>query len=1069
MPRRDDAPRDLLFGLLALQNGMVSRDQLVMAFTAWTGSDRPIADILVEHGALSPPRRDLLDALAAEHLVAHGGDPEKSLAALDVNRSTRESLANAGGPEVEATLAHVGSGSGTDDDADRTSTYAVGTATADGQRFRVLRPHARGGLGAVFVALDAELNREVAIKQILDHHADDPVSRQRFLLEAEITGGLEHPGVVPVYGLGHYADGRPYYAMRFIRGNSLKEAIERFHKDESPKPDPGRRSLELRKLLRRFLDVCNAVDYAHSRGVLHRDIKPGNIIVGRHGETLLVDWGLAKATGRADPASGERTLVPSSASGSAETLPGSALGTPAYMSPEQATGQLERLGPRSDVYSLGATLYCLLTGKPPFEGGVADVLRAVQKGEVPSPRRRDPSLDRALEAVCLRAMSLQLEDRYTSCRALSEDIERWMADEPVSAYSEPPLVRLGRWTRRHKTPVTVVAALLLATLAALAVGNVLLRTANRRTEKQRVLAVANASEAQRQRKAAEDNLKTAEENYALAREAVNRYLTRVSEDRLLNEPHMIDLRGELLGQAREFYQAFVERRRDDPNARHDLALAQYRLGEINWHTGQVQAAIKEIESSRSTLEQSLKANPQGVKERSTLARTLTLLGWRYEQTGRIDASERTLKEAVEVAEALQREKPDDPERRASLAFALERLGGTYAGSRRPDDAERVQRQAVTLLEALVKEFPENQAYASTLSACYADLGVLCFDRLENEASLDWHRKSLALRRALAQRGGKAVNPRHALALAWNNVATVNRRLGRLDDAISESLAAIEIFREVIREHPTITTIQNDLATTLSNLAIVYNVGGRNEKAHEVNREAFAIQERMVAEHPERLSFRERLGAAQGNEGNTWLDQRNFAEALAWYDRSITTLDEVLKREPRSTAARSVLRNNHWGRADALMGLNRTAEALPAFDKAVELTDENHRPEVRLCRAVALARSGDHAGAVAVVDAETGVVSPQRLVWFECARVFAQAAVAVRGEMTLGAERRRAIAEGLESRAVALLRRAAASNYFMNAKARDRVYRDPDLNPLRSRPDFQLLRMDLDFPIKPFAR
>ena len=138
--------------------------------------------------------------------------------------------------------------------------------------------------------------------------------------------------------------------------------------------------LELRKLLRRFTDVCNAIEYAHSRGVIHRDLKPANIIMGKHGETLVVDWGLAKAVGRADPSVGEQTIAPSS-SGSSETLPGSAVGTPAYMSPEQARGELYRQGPRSDVYSLGATLYCLLTGKPPFEGDdIGEVLRAVQEG-----------------------------------------------------------------------------------------------------------------------------------------------------------------------------------------------------------------------------------------------------------------------------------------------------------------------------------------------------------------------------------------------------------------------------------------------------------------------------------------------------------------------------------------------------------------------------------------------------------------------------------------------------------------------------------------------------------------
>jgi serine/threonine protein kinase len=160
-------------------------------------------------------------------------------------------------------------------------------------------------------------------------------------------------------------------------------------------------------LLRRFTDVCNAIGYAHSRGVLHRDIKPGNVIVGKHGETLVVDWGLAKATGKSDPSAGERTLLPGSASGSSETLPGSALGTPAYMSPEQALGDLDRLGPRSEVYSLGAMLYCLLTGKPPVEGDVADALRAAQTGDFRPPRRVEHTIDRALEAVCLKAMALR--------------------------------------------------------------------------------------------------------------------------------------------------------------------------------------------------------------------------------------------------------------------------------------------------------------------------------------------------------------------------------------------------------------------------------------------------------------------------------------------------------------------------------------------------------------------------------------------------------------------------------------------------------------------------------------
>src|SRR5262249_50314273 len=154
------------------------------------------------------------------------------------------------------------------------------------------------------------------------------------------------------------------------------------------------------------------INYAHSRGVIHRDLKPANIILGKHGETLVVDWGLAKIVGRADPSVGEQTIAPSS-SGSSETLPGSALGTPAFMSPEQALGDLDRLGPRSDVYALGATRYCLLTGRPPFQGDdVGEVLRKVQAGEFRAPREVDPSLDKALEAVCNKAMATKPQERY---------------------------------------------------------------------------------------------------------------------------------------------------------------------------------------------------------------------------------------------------------------------------------------------------------------------------------------------------------------------------------------------------------------------------------------------------------------------------------------------------------------------------------------------------------------------------------------------------------------------------------------------------------------------------------
>jgi tetratricopeptide (TPR) repeat protein len=313
--------------------------------------------------------------------------------------------------------------------------------------------------------VDGELHREVALKEIQERFADDPQRRQRFLLEAEITGGLEHPGVVPVYGLGHYADGRPYYAMRFVRGDSLQEAIAAFHRADVPGRDAGERALAFRSLLGRFVDICNAVAYAHSRGVLHRDLKPRNVMLGQYGETLVVDWGLAKVVGRSEPGNGEgeATLRPASVSGLAATLAGSAMGTPAYMSPEQAAGRLEELGPASGSYGLGASLYALLTGQEPVTGAdVGEILGKVRRGAVLPARQVKRSVPAALEAVCQKAMALRPEERYESARALADDVEHWQADEPVRAYREPWRQRAGRWMRRHRTAVTTLAAGLLA-------------------------------------------------------------------------------------------------------------------------------------------------------------------------------------------------------------------------------------------------------------------------------------------------------------------------------------------------------------------------------------------------------------------------------------------------------------------------------------------------------------------------------------------------------------------------------------------------------------------------------
>ena len=285
--------RNLLFGILALQMDFITRDALIAAMNAWVlEKAKPLGQILAEQGAgrrcTPAPEGDGRQALAG----ARQRSAAKPGGVGPGRRPSRRADPNHRSGRSSQPRARRGTISPGRRPCPRRRKTGLGA-----ERYEILRPHAWGGLGEVYVARDRELNREVALKRIQERHAGNADSRMRFLLEAEITGGLEHPGIVPVYGLGMSTDGRPYYAMRFIRGQTLKEAIEKFH-SATAQSDSERR-IELRQLLNRFIAVCNAIEYAHNCGVVHRDLKPSNIMLGKYGETLVVDWGLAKAMGAA--------------------------------------------------------------------------------------------------------------------------------------------------------------------------------------------------------------------------------------------------------------------------------------------------------------------------------------------------------------------------------------------------------------------------------------------------------------------------------------------------------------------------------------------------------------------------------------------------------------------------------------------------------------------------------------------------------------------------------------------------------------------------------------------------
>jgi eukaryotic-like serine/threonine-protein kinase len=323
-----------------------------------------------------------------------------------------------------------------------------------GTRYELIGRVAQGGMGTVYAVRDRELQREVALKVLsLPDPGESLAARLR--AEARLLARLEHPNIVPVHDAGVLQDGRAFYVMTLVRGERL---------------DAWRaQGRTLPAMLRLFQSVCGAVAFAHARGVVHRDLKPDNIMVGPFGQALVMDWGVAKILDEARDEA--ETLAPGSPNAPAHgaTQPGAVIGTPSWMSPEQARGDIAALDARTDVHALGAILYFLLTGRPPFTGAsTAEILERVRAHALEPPRRLVPDVPRAVSSICLRAMAPRPEDRYPGARELADDVARFLDGLPVTAHRETPWERTGRVVRKHAALVILVAAYLVMRVLVLA-------------------------------------------------------------------------------------------------------------------------------------------------------------------------------------------------------------------------------------------------------------------------------------------------------------------------------------------------------------------------------------------------------------------------------------------------------------------------------------------------------------------------------------------------------------------------------------------------------------------------
>lgn len=455
--------KDIALAAELLQSGIVNEREIATAVSGWSiHGSVSLAKHLESQGLLTAEQIDMLKKSAtgrierARRSVAAGS--EMPGAGSSMLLATLERLDGSG---RVAKLLGVTIAARAGDHAAR---------VLEG-RFEIIRKLGQGGLGRVWLARDVNLNRHVALKEISHASGITETVVERFKHEAKITGRLDHPSIVPIYQLGEdLSTGRVFYAMRFLGRSTLQDSINEYHeRREDGNDDP----MLLRNLLTAFVNVCHAIGHAHSRKVIHRDLKPENVVIDNFGQVIVIDWGLAKVI---DDASVE-SLMDSAAIGNASrTSEGQVLGTPLYMAPEQAAGRLDELDHRTDIYGLGAILFAIVTGFAPHEKtqkesadsgvGVRGMISVIASGVAPSAQEANSDADPALDAICRKAMARRRYARYQEATDLAEDVQRWIAGEPVSAYRESSWQRANRWISQHqRLSQSLLAAVMIALVA----------------------------------------------------------------------------------------------------------------------------------------------------------------------------------------------------------------------------------------------------------------------------------------------------------------------------------------------------------------------------------------------------------------------------------------------------------------------------------------------------------------------------------------------------------------------------------------------------------------------------
>ncbi len=670
-------------------------------------------------------------------------------------------------------------------------------------------------MGIVYRARQLSLNRLVALKMLQAGVLATEDDLRRFQNEAEAVATLDHPHIVPILEVGQHERQR-YFSMKLIGGPSLDRKL-------------GEYTCDPKAAARLVATVTEAVHHAHQRGILHRDLKPGNVLLDERGEPHVTDFGLAKRV------QGDSELTQS----------GAILGTPAYMAPEQASGKRGMVTTATDVYGLGALLYALLTGRAPFGGdSPAETLELVRERTPEPPSKRNPRVPRDLEIIALKCLEKEPAQRYGSAAALADDLRRYLNGESILARPVWLATRAWMWCKRNPVLARlafVASALMLALLIG-SVGLVVVDRGRRREAEDRALA---------------------ETNFTLVKKALDDYFTRVSEDALLKEQDSVEmrrLRGELLKIALEYYREFLRQRGRDPQLRREHAEAQYRVGQIMREIGTADEAIASFDGSIAIWEELRAVAPGDPDVRVQLARTCLALGEQFAWIRDFPRAFTALARSREILKELVVERPGDVSCRIALAECDKELG--IAEGERGEQDRGLERlvEAESILKGLLLQSPGDPGSRKRLADTINARGEIQFKNRNDAEALRAFREFQEICQSLLgdQRSRvSTVELLDALARSHYNVGAILYKHDR-DRALASYQKSLD-YRWTLVVATSANSFQENLAASVAEISVLQIQSGRVEQGFASIRRSIDFFERLVAVQPDKPRYHGQLG------------------------------------------------------------------------------------------------------------------------------------------------------------------------------------------------------------------